>query len=312
MNSLAKLRELDLSAPASAGRPLHLSAASGLVRAGRFLYVVADDELHLGVFPSTDAGAGHLVRLFAGELPAPAPERKARKPDLEALTLLPSFAGYPYGALLALGSGSTRNRRMGALLALDAQGEAGDTPRVCDLSGLFAVLNERFAALNIEGAVVIADELCLLQRGNKRKVQNALVRFHLSALLDALGSGLPMAATAPMTPTAICGVDLGDINGIPLCFTDAAALPNGEFLFAAVAEDTEDSYEDGPCTAAAVGIADREGRLRCLYRLDRPHKIEGVEARVEGDVIRLLLVTDADDVNIPASLYSATLPFYVS
>lgn len=300
--AVSKIRELDLSAVSSAGRPLHLGAASGLVRAGRFLYVVADDELHLGVFRSTDAKAGHLIRLFAGELPATAPERKARKPDLEALTLLPSFAGYPYGALLALGSGSTRNRRMGALLALDAQGEAGGTPQVCDLSGMFSVLEGRFTALNIEGAVVIGEELCLLQRGNRRSVQNAVIRFQLSALLDALGSGLAIV------PSAIHGIDLGEINGVPLSFTDAAALPNGEFVFAAVAEDTEDSYNDGPCTGAAIGIADREGRLRCLYQLDRPHKIEGVDARVEGDVIRLLLVTDADDVAIPACLYSATIP----
>jgi uncharacterized protein DUF6929 len=307
--SLAKVRELDLSAPTSTARTAHLSAASGLVRAGRFLYVVADDELHLGVFHATEAKAGHLIRLFPGELPAPANERKARKPDLEALALLPSFAGYPHGALLALGSGSKRKRRMGALLALDVQGEAGDTPQLCDLSGLFSVPEEIFAALNIEGAVVLGDELCLLQRGNKRTVENAVIRFHLPELLDALGAGLPIAASASLIPSAICAVALGEINGIPLCFTDAAALPSGELAFSAIAEDTEDNYNDGPCKGAAIGIADRQGRLRCLYRLDRPHKIEGIDARVEGDVIRLLLVTDADDAAIPASLYSATMPF---
>lgn len=305
--SLTKVRELDLSAP-SAGRTAHLSAASGLVRAGRFLYVVADDELHLGVFHATEATAGHLIRLFPGELPAPAKERKARKPDLEALALLPSFAGYPHGALLALGSGSKRNRRMGALLALDAQGEAGDSPQVCDLAGLFSVPEDIFAALNIEGAVVLGDELCLLQRGNKRTVENAVIRFHLAALLDALGSG-SIAATESLIPSAICAVALGEIEGIAICFTDAAALPNGELVFSAIAEDTEDNYNDGPCKGAAVGIADRQGRLRCLYRLDRAHKIEGIDARVDGDVIRLLLVTDADDAAIPASLYSATIPF---
>ena len=306
--SLTKIRELDLSAPTSSGRTAHLSAASGLVRAGRFLYVVADDELHLGVFHSSEAKAGHLVRLFDGELPAPPKERKARKPDLEALALLPAFAGYPHGALLAFGSGSKRNRRMGALLALDAQGEAGETPQVCDLSGLFSVPEEIFAALNIEGAVVLGDELCLLQRGNKRTAENAVIRFHLPALLDLLGSGRSIAATGSLIPSAIGPVVLGAIDGIPLCFTDAAALPSGELVFAAIAEDTQDNYNDGPCKGAAIGIADRQGRLRCLYRLERPHKIEGIDARVEGDVIRLLLVTDADDAAIPASLYSATVP----
>jgi len=77
--------------------------------------VVADDELHLGVFHATDAGPGHLMRLFPGRLPHPKAARKARKPDAEALTRLPPFAGCPHGALLAIGSGSKRGwmtRRM--------------------------------------------------------------------------------------------------------------------------------------------------------------------------------------------------------
>ena len=44
-----------------------------------------------------------------------------------------------------------------------------------------------------------------------------------------------------------------------------------------------------------------------LYRLEQPYKMEGVNARVEGDVIRLLLVTDADDFEIPAALFSASI-----
>jgi hypothetical protein len=263
--------------------------------------VVADDELHLGVFHATDARAGHLVRLFAGELPASPVERKARKPDLEALARLPAFAGYPHGALFALGSGSTRERRRGALLALDEQGEASGAARLCDLSSLFAALDERLTSPNIEGAVVSGGELCLLQRGNRRVVQNAIVRFRLSAVLDALLSG------APVAPVAMQPFELGSVDGIPLCFTDGAALPNGDIVFAAVAEDTPDPYQDGPCAGAAIGVADREGNLRCLHRLDRPHKVEGVDARVEGDAIRLLLVTDADNAAVPASLYSAVL-----
>jgi len=299
--TLTKVRELDLSAPPDTGRLPHLSAASGLVRAGVCLYVVADDELHLGVFAATGMQAGHLVRLFAGELPASPVERKARKPDLEALARLPAFAGYPHGALFALGSGSTRERCRGALLALDEHGETSGDARICDLSHLFAALDERFTSPNIEGALVSGADLCLLQRGNRRVVQNAIVRFHLSTVLDALQSN------APVTLISVHAFDLGSVDGIPLCFTDGAALPDGDIVFAAVAEDTPDAYQDGPCAGAAIGVADRDGNLRCLHRLDPPHKVEGVDARVEGDVIRLLLVTDADDPAVPACLYSAVL-----
>ena len=76
-------------------------------------------------------------------------------------------------------------------------------------------------------------------------------------------------------------------------------------VFTAVAEDTNDSYNDGACAGAAVGIADNE--LRCLHRLERPYKVEGVDARMEGSVVRLLLVTDADDADTAAGLFSATM-----
>jgi hypothetical protein len=120
--SLTKIRELELLAPPSPQRPAHLSAASGLVCIHSLLYVVADDELHLGVFGAADNKPGHLIRLFDGELPEPAAKRKKRKPDCEALTLLPPHGAYPHGALLALGSGSHLNRYRGAILKLDFSG----------------------------------------------------------------------------------------------------------------------------------------------------------------------------------------------
>ncbi len=301
MITLTKVRELNLSA-ATAGRPLHLSAASGLACLNSFNYVVADDELHLGVFRANSSEPGHLIRLFGGELPASKADRKKQKPDLEALTLLPAYGDYPHGALLALGSGSRPNRRLGALLGLDAQGAVRGSPQVVDLSPILAPLDDEFPALNIEGAVVSGGELRLFQRGNKRHVDNAVIRFPLSALLDTLSS----ENTGAIKPSAIATFDLGQIDGIPLCFTDAAALPDGAMVFTAVAEDTDDAYNDGACVGAAIGIADH--KLRCLHRLERPYKVEGVDARMEGDVVSLLLVTDADDADTPAVLFSATIP----
>jgi hypothetical protein len=280
----------------------HLSAASGLVRAGSFLYVIADDELHLGIFRTTGRDPGELVRLFDGTLSAPKAERKREKPDLEALTMLPPSADFPYGAMLALGSGSTQNRHRGVLLGLDAQGALRSGPRIVDLSSVFSCLSV-LRELNIEGAVVCGDEMRLFQRGSKGNNPNALIRFSLSAFLAALNG----TANRTIEPLALQSIDLGGIDGIPFTFTDAAALPNGEVLFTAVAEDTADSYNDGPCTGAVIGVLDRESHVKRLLRLDVPLKIEGVDARVEGNIISLLLVTDADDSSIPAGLFSATI-----
>ena len=60
-------------------------------------------------------------------------------------------------------------------------------------------------------------------------------------------------------------------------------------------------------TGAAIGIVGNNGHLRWVHRLREPCKIEGVDARLDGDAVRLLLVTDADDPDIPASLFSATM-----
>jgi hypothetical protein len=302
MISLTKVRELDL---AGKGAPRHLSAASGIARIDEHIYVVADDELHLGVFPLESREPGRLIRLFTGELPVPKAERKRRKPDLEAITLLPAFERFPHGALLALGSGSEANRRRGSLLGIGADGALAGLPRTIDFSDMFAALENRIPALNIEGATVSGDEFWLLQRGNTTHPDNALVRFHLSSVLDAIASGAAVGAIPPM------GIDLVPIeriDGVPLTFTDGASLPGGGMVFSAVAEDTADTYNDGACIGTALGIVDRNGRLRFLERLAGCHKIEGVAATVNGTAIELMLVTDADDASIPASLFTTTLP----
>jgi hypothetical protein len=301
--ALTKRRDLTLNAASSPGRVPHLSAASGLVRAGGFLYVIADDELHLGVFGARGKTPGRMLRLFKGDLPDSKKARKKRKPDLEALVLLPQSDTHPHGALLALGSGSRRNRRMGALLHLDAQGAVRGKPHAVDLTALLAPLDDEFAGLNIEGAVAQGGMLCLFQRANTTDADNAIVRFKLADVLTALRTG----HTRALDIASVVHIDLGRIDGVALGFTDAAALPGGDMIFTAVAEDTDDAYADGCCVGAAIGLADKHGRLRWLRQLDRKAKVEGIAARQDGDVIRLLLVTDADDAEIPARLFAATI-----
>ena len=82
-----KLRQLDLLSPTGPGRPHFLSAASGLVRSGRELYVVGDDELQLGCFSATGSKPGTLLRLFKGNLPLRPKARKKRKAREAAVRL---------------------------------------------------------------------------------------------------------------------------------------------------------------------------------------------------------------------------------
>ena len=297
------MRKLDIAAEADGTHPSHISAASGLVCVNSTAYVIADDELHLGVFSTAVPEPGRLVRLFDGILPDIRRARKRQKPDLEALALVPAFQDFPHGCLLALGSGSRPNRCRGALLRLDRHGAVCAVPHELDLAPVLGPLHDIFAELNIEGAVVVEDELRLFQRGNKRHADNAIIRYPLARVL----ASLQRMAPGIIEPSAIIRLDLGLVDGVPLTFTDAAALPNGDMVFCAVAEDTDDAYRDGPCVAAAVGIVDNDGHPLSLQLLDRPYKIEGISARPDGDRLDLLLVTDADDPAIPASLLSASI-----
>ena len=297
------VRTLDLAlTPPLPASGAHLSAASGLVKVGPYLYVVGDDELSLGRFDGHSHAPGSLVRLFDGTLPTSPGGRKAAKPDLEALALLPAGPEHPFGALIAFGSGSRPNRQRAALLALTAQGEVDGRPHTVDLAPLYQPLWANFDNLNIEGAFVVGLAMCLLQRGNAPAGLNACIRFEL----DAFAAWLHGHAPAP-SAESITHFELGSIGGVPLGFTDGTPLPDGGWLFSAAAEDTRDPYLDGRCTGSIVGVVDATGRLRRTERLVGRHKVEGISASADGSALELLMVTDADNRQSPALLLTATL-----
>lgn len=298
-----RIRTLTLDV--STGGPGHLSAASGLVRLGRRLVVAADDEDAIGLFDLDGHAPGLLRRLFSGTLPEEPAARKAAKADLEALVHLPPLQGCPQGALLALGSGSRPNRQRAALLALDASGEGLGAAWPLDLAPLYATLGGHVPALNIEGALRLGDELVLLQRGGQPAPQSASLHFHWPALRRWLEGEAP-----PPAPHRVLAHALGEIDGVPLGFTDGCALPGdpqGRWVFSAAAEATGNAYDDGRCLGSAVGLIGADGRLQRLERLALPCKVEGIDATVEDSGIRLRMVTDADDRARPGLLLQAWL-----
>lgn len=296
---LKRLRSLSVERATGPGRGAFISAASGLVAAGGWLYVIADDELHLGVFRATGTRPGSLVRLLPGVLPKGRKKRKAQKPDFEVLCRLPPLGGCPHGALLALASGSRANRRRGVLMPLDRAGAIAGEARLIDLSGLYRHLKDELGEVNVEGAVVLGSQFCLLNRGHPRHGGSAIVRLNLSSVLRAIARD---GALHALTCT-VRHYDLGSVDGVPLGFTDGTAQPGGGLFFSAIAERSADSYHDGPCAASAVGRIGRNGDLQWLQRIHPPRKVEGIAVRRTGGRRRLLLVTDADDARVPANLY---------
>lgn len=273
------------------GQP-YLSAASGLVCANGRAYVIADDEHHLAVFRDLES-PGELHRVVAGDLPRGTKARKKRKPDMETLLLLPAAGAAAQACLLALGSGSRPRRRLGTVIALGADGEPAAQAGHFDLEPIYAPLRALLREINIEGAMAIGDEFVLLNRGIDGRTENATARYRLRDLLRVIGGD-----ASELAPTSVRRYALGAIDGVGLAFTDAAALPDGGWVFTAVAEDTSDSATDGACAGSAVGVVDAGGDLRSLRRLEGDPKVEGVDVRSAAGasaMTTLSMVTDADD-----------------
>jgi hypothetical protein len=291
----------DAEAPEGPG---HVSAASGIVRVGRWIHVAADDSLFLATFPAEGEAPGRLVRLFPGTLPTAPKERKALKPDLEALCLLAGLPEAPHGAVLAVPSGSTPERRRGAWLPLEADGALGGPVREVDFTPLYARLARELGEVNVEGAALTGGRLWLLNRGNGAQGQDAVVTLEAGAVLRALGAGQPLPAESVLT---VRRWTLGQVGAVRLSFSDAAPLPDGRLVFTAAAEATQSTSADGEVAGSAVGILSPAGTPLLLKHVETKVKLEGVAAWLEPEGLHLLLVSDADDPAVAAPLFETLL-----
>ncbi len=278
---------------------LELSAASGAVRLGEHLLVVADDELFLDAYALDGRRAGRVALDGKPPLPDAHKDRKRLKPDLEALVMLPGRR------VLAMGSGSTERRRTAYLFEAPSEGSLPVFRGVCDLGPLYLHLRERFPELNVEGAAVAGSRLRLLQRGNGAQGQNAVIELALDGVLEAIARGAPFGAGLVLDVRSVALPALGKVR---LGFTDASPLAQGDprTVFVAAAEDTDDPYLDGACAGSAIGLLDEEARVAWLEPLEGRHKVEGVAVEPGGD--RALLVADPDDRSQRAPLLECPLP----
>jgi hypothetical protein len=211
---------------------------------------------------------------------------KCKKPDFEVAFLGPGFV------VTILGSGSSPRRCRRAVVDLET-----NAVRIVDETILFAALEKALGCVpNLEGGVIDHDRLRLFHRGAGRD-RSAIVDVHI----DVLAGAEPRILA--MTP-----FDLGDMNGVPLHFTDATFI--GERLvYLAVAEDTPNAIDDGPIAGAALGFIDAQGaNWTTLLELSgeaSTRKVEGIATDpLTGTIYG---VTDPDDPDKPAELLTLVL-----
>ena len=267
--------------------------------------MIGDDELDLGVFQLSSARPGHMREIFAGELPDDAKDRKAAKADLEALTALPPFEGAPHGGLFGLGSGSKETRNRGFFWALEADGSLAGDPHTVDLDPLYDLLRERFPKLNVEGASVLGDRLWLFHRGNRDAGPNAVAELSLEAVMRSLGDDWRIDVEEL---EVVREYELGELDGIRLCFSDATPLADELVVFTASAEVDAGGDEDGGIRGSVVGTISAGGEVERLRTIDPRWKVEGVHAAIDTGVIDFTFVCDQDDPEEASPLLSATMP----
>ena len=297
---LDHLRDLELSEASDPSLPAHVASASGVARRGRNVYVIGDESNHLAAFDLTSSEPGRLIRALEGETYTDPADRAKHKADLEALTVLPPAEHSPYGLLLGVGSGSGPRRDRGFAWDLDADGSLRGDPREVDLSPAYELLRERIGDLNVEGAAVLGEELLLFHRGNDSDSDNAVARLALEHALDSIHGDLRIDVEEI---ASLRTYDLGELDGVELCFSDATPLGDGLVVFTASAED-----DGGAIHGSVIGLLDPTGDVTRLRRIDRQWKVEGVHATTDTGVLDLLFVCDQDDPDTPSPLLGASMP----
>jgi hypothetical protein len=257
-----------------------ITSASGLILHQDNFYVVADDELGLIKLHKDFNRPAEVIQLVEGKLPDDQKLRKKLKPDFESLTYLPQL-----DSILCLGSGSKPQRQIALLRNSSGQ------IRNLNLTKIYEYLNNTFSELNLEGCTINEDQLILLQRGNGPSLQNAVIRIQLQHFLSDNHQGIQ-----------ILPIQLGQLNNIPLSFTDATIYQKRLF-FLAVAENSNSTYEDGEYSGAVIGEIQSDGMIASMRQIDIPHKPEGLYMHQN----KIFIVTDADDRKICSRLYEANL-----
>lgn len=301
-------------ASASLDRPPHVRAGSSLTWVGARLGLVQDDANFVALvdpksglaraitLPALEEGKRHFDDLRGN---------KKFKLDLEACCTVEGSSGTLF---LALGSGSKKRRRR----VITIESVAAQRPRVSliDAESLYLSLEAvaEFAGsdMNIEGALAVHGALRLFSRGNGaakdgRNPMNASGELEIGALLAYLAD--PTVAPVPRL-TAVAQYSLGELDGLPLGFTDAT-LAGEVLLYTAAAEASKDASEDGVVSGSVIGVIPSRGDLRYATLTDESggrttDKVEGIVA-VPGSSDRVYVVVDPDDATRPSELCEVLL-----
>ena len=281
-------------------------AASAVVRLGDGRLVVSDDATHAAWFrPGVGPTRVRLLPPVEGhDLFDEGSGTKHLKPDLETACAV-EVDGEE--AVLLMGSGSSARRMRWCLVRM---GDGVPDVVVRDMDELYGDVAGSLGLdpddLNLEGACIVDRSLRWFHRGLPTAgLPSGSVDLDLGAALSAAAGQLD----GSLQPGAPRTYDLGSVHGVGLAITDVVALPDGDLLACAAAEDSPNPRDDGPVSATALARIrdDQVVDVVPLPDLDgRVLKVEGLMVLdADGTGVTLYAVTDVDDPG--AASWAATL-----
>jgi hypothetical protein len=296
-------------------------AASSLAWIGNRV-AVAQDDAHFIALVDPKTGLADAVTLPAGKGDLrqfdDSRDNKKHKLDLEAMTQVPTDDGT---LLLAFGSGTKKRRQ--SVLMLEFSGKSTrptpGTPTLVSLPDWYGALRDAtdFAGsdMNIEGALLVDGCIRLFGRSNGKAEGDLLP---IDATCDVSWFELQAHLSDPEAHP-VPGMDritqytIGEVNGIPLGFTDAIHGMGSDVLFLAAAEASDDARSDGLVSGSVLGVLPDDRRQASRWTTILNEKGAAFDGKVEGvvldprDPMRALVVVDIDDFTRPAELCEVRL-----
>lgn len=254
-----------------------INAASGLLFQNDKLYVISDNSNYLYI-SSIQKNQLEKRILIKSKIKDNLP--KKIKSDFESIT---SDKDYLY----IFGSGSSPKRQ--SLIKWD---KINNTTKKFSLKKLYSSLKKRFDVsnedFNIEGALILNDELWLFNRGNGPSKKNGI--FIVDNIQHNIKSFHP--------------IPLGELNNVALGFTDAI-IYKGTIYFLAAAEGVSSTYHDGEIQGTILGQIDSSTKqLKCTNIISKNNKFEGITLYKENlDSLEFLLCEDPDNNQNNSTIY---------
>lgn len=258
-----------------------IGAASGIINYNNELKIIADDSNFLYSYHLDKKDIQKTLLRNSGineYIP------KNDKPDFESIVEIND-------TLYIFGSGSSTDRNQ--LIKYNPNKEILEE---VDLSSIYKEMKDKFDIaqpdFNIEGAVSIANDILLFNRGNGPAQKNGIFKLHSKTL----------------HPYSFTPVELPCIDGVSTGFTDAV-YTDDKIYFIAAAEDIASTYLDGEVKGSIIGCLNTHTlSLDFTKLLSKKHKFEGITVfKKAHSEITFILCEDNDDNNKNANLYKLKL-----